>query len=131
MSLKVYGHQWKQAVVVPYTFADFTTAVAEAIAQLPPLSTVTGGQVDVDVATDAGTSFVADIGDADDPNRYSSTPINLQALGTTALTVTGFQNLLPTDVIATPTIVGAAATAGNGRIILEYVVEGKANEVSR
>ena len=128
--MKVYAHQWPLVAVIPWTYADvLVTAVAIAIANLPGDSIVIGGDITVDVATNFGTSCTLDIGDDADPDRYTSSPVDLQSTGRTALTLTGYKMLVTDDLIATPVIVGAAATAGSGRIIIQYVREGRSNEV--
>jgi len=126
---KVYGHAEVLSVVVPFTYADLTTAVAEAAAQLPAYSEVVGGNVTIDTAFDYGTSGVIDVGDAADADRYSATPINLNVAAVTALTLTGFKNTVPTDILTTPALVGAV-TAGAGRLTILYTVLGRATQVA-
>ena len=126
---KVYGHADVLSVVVPFTYTDFTTAVVEAIAQLPAYAQVVGGDIVISTAFNYGTSAVLDIGDAADDDRYTATQINLNAAARTALTVTGYQYTAPTDIITTPTLAGTAATAGAGRITILYTVEGRSNYV--
>lgn len=128
--MKVFAHQWPLVAVIPWTYDKLpATAIAEAIANLPGGSVVIGGEIMVDVGTDFGTSCVLDVGDDADPNRYTSSAVDLQTPGRTALTLTGYKMLVTDDLIATPTIVGAAATVGSGRIIVQYVKEGRSNEV--
>lgn len=127
--MKVYAHQWPLVAVVPWVYGDLVTAVATAIANLPGDAIVIGGEIMVDVATDFGTSCTLDVGDDADPDRYTASPVNLQATGRTALTLTGYKMLVADDLIATPVIVGAAATVGSGRIVIQYVKEGRADHV--
>lgn len=126
---KVYGHADVLSVVVPFTYADLTTAVAEAIAQLPSYAQVVGGDITISTAFDYATSGVLDIGDASDDDRYSSTPIDLTTAARTALTLTGYKYTAPTDITVTPTLVGAV-TEGAGRIAILYTVEGRSNYVA-
>jgi hypothetical protein len=118
-------------VVVPWTYEDLpATAIAKAIANLPGDAIVVIGHIQVDVGTDFGTSCVLDLGDSADPNRYTSSPIDLQTPGNSFITITGYKTLVSEDLIITPTIVTAGvATVGSGRIVLMYVREGRANEV--
>ena len=127
--MKVYSHQWPLVAVVPWVFGDLVTAVATAIANLPGDAIVTGGEIVVDVGTDFGTSCTLDVGDDADPDRYTASPVDLQTPGRTALTLTGYKMVVSDDLVATPVIVGAAATVGSGRIIVQYVREGRSNEV--
>lgn len=127
---KVYTHSEVLTVSVPFTYADLTTAVAEAAAQLPPNAKVVGGDVTIATAFNYGTSGVIDVGDAADDDRYSATPINLNVAARTALTLTGYKTTAPTDIRITPTLVGVVS-AGAGTLTILYVDENRATYVSR
>lgn len=121
--------QYPVVASVSFTFADLLTTVVEDLCQIPAGATVVGGEIIVDTAWDSGTSDTFDIGDADDDDRYTSTIINLQSAGRTALTLTGYQYTETDTIIGTPTITGTAATAGAARINIMYVVEDRGHEV--
>lgn len=121
--------QYPVVASVSFTFEDLLTTVVEDLCQIPAGATVVGGEIIVDTAWDSGTSDTFDIGDADDDDRYTSTIINLQTLGRTALTLTGYQYTETDTIIGTPTITGTAATAGAARINIMYVVEDRGHEV--
>lgn len=79
--------------------------------------------VSVNVAFDAGTGNVLDIGTSADPDFYMTDG----ALGTiafvpldTAVTQTVSAN---TTIVATPALTGTAATAGEAEVIICYTVD--------
>lgn len=125
---KAQTTQYPVVVSVAFTYADIVTAVADALAQVPAGATVVGGEVIVDTAWDSVTSAALDVGDGDDPNRYTSSPVNLKSAGRTALTLTGYKYAETDDLEAVSAIVGATA-AGAARINVMYVVEGRGHEV--
>ena len=95
---------------------------------LPPNAIVIGGAVVVNtVSNDSGTATI-EVGDADDADRYLATPANLKAAGRTALDLTGYkgtgQNLRVGLVNQ-----NGDATAGNVTVYVEYIADGKSNEV--
>lgn len=120
--------QYPAVASVSFTYADIVTAVADAIAQVPAGATVVGGELIVDTAWDSITSAVMDVGDGDDPNRYTSSAVNLKVAGRTALTLTGYKYTETDDLEAISTIVGAT-TAGAARINVMYTVAGRGHEV--
>lgn len=127
---KVYTHSETLTVSVPFTYADLTTAVAEAAAQLPSNAKVVGGDVTITTAFNYGTSGVIDVGDSVDDDRYSATPINLNVAARTALTLTGYETTAPTDILITPTLVGVVS-AGAGTLTILYVDTTRGTYVSR
>lgn len=114
------------SVVVP--FGDVETGVANAVCQVPAGSIVVGGEVVVTTAYDSATSAALDLGDGGDPNRYTSSPVDIKAAGLTALTLTGYDYTETDDVEATITLTGATA-AGSVTINVMYVVAGRGHEV--
>ena len=130
---KDQNRQWPLSLEKTITFSDDLAAVADSVVQelarLPVNARVTGGEIVVETVWNTGTSGVVDIGDVTDPNRYAAA-VNLHALGRTALLLDGFKTTeVERDVNVTPTFVGADATQGQAYIRMQYVIEGKANEV--
>lgn len=135
--IMVYGHQNPKAVVVEFTYADFDSGTANVICEVPGNAIVINGYYVAVTAWDSGTSAVLDIGDqtlagvANDDDRYTSTQLNLKtASGATAFTLTGYKYTAPNQIIVTVTTSGTAATAGAGRVVLEYIRVGKADQNS-
>lgn len=125
MFTEVTGRQEVIAVVIEITALQLVelnaSGAAVDIAELPGDAVAIGGEITIGTAFDSGTSDAIDIGDAAVADRYTSTPIDAQATGRTALTLTGFKTTAPTKVQLTWTGVDAAPTEGDARVILQYV----------
>ena len=126
--MRTSGRQYPLVTWVDVAYGDLTTAVAAALADVPAGATVVGGAIIVDTVWNSATSDVADIGDGDDPNRYTASPVDLTALGRTALTLTGYKYASGDTIDITWTGTGAAPTTGAARVEIEYLLEGRANE---
>lgn len=114
-------------IAVGYADIDSDTAGAEPVIQVPAGAIVVGGYVNVTEAFDSTTSDALDVGDGDDDDRYSATPIDLQSTGVTALDVTGYKYTTQ-DTIDVEWTAGATgtATAGAFEIVVQYIVDGRA-----
>ena len=120
--------QYPLVAYAEFTFADLVSGVASKLVELPLGAVVTGGYYIIDTAFDSGTSDAITIGDADDVDEYHA-DADAQAAVVSALTVTGIEVTADnTAVNIILTSVGTAATAGAGRLILEYVVPTRSNE---
>lgn len=124
---KESGRQWPIAAEVSFTFADPVEATATAAIDIPTNATIVGGGVIVDTAWDSATSAAMDIGDDVDPNRYSVSTVDMKVLGYTALDLDGYKypGMNTVDVVLTNT---GAPTVGAARLVVQYTIEGKANE---
>lgn len=114
------------AMVCEFTYADMpTTAVALALADLPPGAIVVGGDLVVTTVWNTGTSAALAVGDVTTSNRYASA-VDLKTAARTALTITGFTVTATQKLLnATPTYVGGAATAGAARLTVHYIVRNR------
>jgi len=117
-----------------FTVSDLTNGVAVPVIYLKPGTRVLRGFVDITTPFNSGTDDLISVGDteADDVDRYlvaddvahdgglvqfSLTPLTDGVIGTTeALTITW-------------TGEGTAATAGAGRVAIEYVEDNRQTEV--
>jgi len=101
------------------------TETTFVIIPLPPGAVVTGGSVTRSVAFDAAT-YAITIGDTADEDEYLTTG-DLKAVGTTALVPTG---LVGTGANIVMNITCAdVCTTGSAKVVVEYIVEGRACEV--
>lgn len=123
----VRGRQDAMWAEVSFTFANLTEATLETAVVLPGGSTVVGGELVVTTAWDSATSATGTIGDAASNTRYGNA-INMKTLGRTALTLTGFKNLVRTLVGVKVTNVGTP-TVGAATLRVQYTVEGRAVEL--
>lgn len=122
------GRQYVLAVEVAFDYTHIAdTGVAVTAVKLPVNSEVVGGALIVDTAFDPGTSLVLDIGDSGSANRYGN-DIDLEVAARTALTLTGYKNTSGLDMIITPTLVSTAPTEGAARLLVEYIIVGRAHE---
>ena len=108
-------------------FADvvFGGSVATiALGSLPPNSRVTGIEVLTSVAFDSGTSDLIAVGIASDVNKYADL-IDVSSTGSASLTLTNVGAVEDennsTELIATYTPTGTAATAGATVVIVTFV----------
>ena len=133
---KDQNRQWPLSLEKTFNFDDdfgddsvAQTAVAVEVARLPVGARVTAGEIVVEEAWDNGTTATVDIGDVTDPDRYTSSPVDLTALGRTALVLSGFKTTeVERDVDLDPVFAGSNGTQGKAYLRIEYVIEGKANE---
>lgn len=123
----VSGRQYPLVAEVAFDYTQLAdTGVAVPAVNLPYGAVVIGGGVVVETAFNTATSAVLDVGDAASGNRYKD-DVNLKTVGYTALVPTGYvSDGAPLKL--TPTLVGAAATAGKGRLIVMYAIKGRAHE---
>lgn len=132
--LKNSGRQYPLSADKTIKYTDGLTAAQAAAVQdvfdVPVGTRVTGGEIVVEEVWDSGTSAVVDIGDTVDPDRYTSSPVDLTSLGLTALTLTGYKTTGVGDrtIDGEFTLVGSDATQGQAYIRVEYVVDNKAHE---
>lgn len=121
------GRQEVVASVQDIAFGDMTvTATAYPAVELPIGAIVVGGDIVVTTAFNTGTTATIVFGDATTANRYANN-VDLKTAARTALTLTGHTHDSTTPTLrVTPTLAGAAATAGAARITVLYVVKGRA-----
>ena len=113
---------------VSFAFGDFTSGTGAAACALPQNAVVSGGQMVIDTAWDSGTSDGLEIGDAGSAARYLSST-DAQSAARTALVPTGYQvENANRNILIEVTSAGTAATAGAGRLQVEYIVEGRSIE---
>ena len=120
--------QYALTAVVPFTFADLTTGVLAPAVELPSDAVVLSGSISISTAFNSGTTDTLTVGDEDDDDRYVA-GVNGQAAAMTALVPTGFQYTTTKSVGIKWTGVGTVPTQGEGLLIVQYVREGRSNEV--
>ncbi|WP_028605542.1 hypothetical protein [Ottowia thiooxydans] len=107
-------------------YADVTTyGTAEDAIDLPGNAVLVGGDVTVLTPWNSATTATFKLGDAADDDRYTGTAIDLKTAGRTALTLTGRKHTVAEALKALVAQTGAAATAGQARITVLYLVEGR------
>lgn len=119
--------QYALAAEVEFTYADFVSGVFQPAIEVPPGAVITGGMIVIDTAFNSGTSDTMTVGDEDTNNLYE-TSVNAQSAAKSDLVPTGKEYTATNNVGIKLTSVGAAATAGAGRLLVTYQRSGRANE---
>lgn len=124
---KEVGRQYKLTAIQPFDYTELENGAAVVALKVPAGARVTGGLLVVETVWD-GTTPTVDIGDDLDTDRYSASPISLAAAAATALTVTGYKYLEGNTIDLLLSVTGSPSQ-GSAQLIVEYVVDGRANEV--
>lgn len=124
------GRQYPLFAVQQFDFADLVSgAVAALTVALPSNAIVVGGGVLVETAFNTGTSAVVDLGLAGGSASVLANDLDLKTTGFKPITGVFTPNYNGAAVTLTLTGVGADATAGAGKVFVEYLIVDKANEV--
>ena len=122
------GRQWPLVAKVDFGFADFAgqSGVALSAIDIPADASVTAARLTITEVFNSATSDAIDVAGA----GISLAAVNAQALGSTADTsIDSTASTAVTAVTLEWTGVGAVPTTGAGHLIVEYIQDGKANEV--
>lgn len=123
-----YEHQWPLVGHNSFLVVDFVAGLTQKVIGLPAGAQVINGWVNVITPYDSATTAVLDVGDAALQNRYAN-DIDLKTAGRKNLIPTGFLTTAQGAVTATFAQTGAAATVGEARVYIEYIVARKADEI--
>jgi hypothetical protein len=124
----VAGRQTPLFAEIAFSFSNIAdTGVPVTAVRLPTGAQVVSGAVVIDTAFNNGGAATINAGDAASGARYAG-GVDLKTAGRTALTLTGFIGD-GSDIVITPTLAGAAATQGSGRLLVSYVIAGRSTEV--
>lgn len=122
------GHQFVKSAIADFTYADFVSGTYKELIDLPANAVVIGGRLIADTAWNSATSDTLAVGDNTTAARYKAAQDVKTAAGLWALVPTGFRvTNTQLGLGITWTGVGAAPTAGAGRLEVEYIVEGSAD----
>ena len=113
--------------MVSFTQAGLTLqdGTVESAITVPQGAIVVGGGIVIDTAFDSTTSDTLTVGDGGVAARYVGS-VDGQTAGYTALVPTGYEYPAQDTVDVGNTQVGGAGSAGEGRLLLSYVVNGRA-----
>lgn len=110
--------------ILAINFSDVTSALSEGAIEVPANAVVTGGEITVLTAWNTTGTALLSLGDTGSATRYLSS-VNLKSAARTALTLTGYKHTVAEFLKALITLADTAATQGDARILLSYVVEGR------
>lgn len=122
---KNYNRQGLAVAIVEILLASFADGAAQPAIELPAGAVVVRGSVYVDEVFNAATTATLKVGDAQDDDRYTATPLDLRTAGAKEVAGTGYQMPYKGDVIVTYASSGAVATTGKARLVVEYIEAGK------
>lgn len=112
-----------------FTFVEVNESAAVTLMTLPRGAVVIGGFLVVDTAWDSTGTATLSIGDTGSATRHATT-VDLKTAAKTALTVTGYDNTGGLNLLGTAAITSTAdLTAGSARLVVEYIIDNRANEV--
>ena len=121
------GRQDLVTAHVDITYDMLTSGSALAAIEVPGGAVVVDGFLQVVTAMDSGTSDSLEVGDAADNNRYTSSAVDGQTVGLTALDIDGHEYTQQTDITVKWTGAGSAPTAGALRLVVMYFDTGRAH----
>jgi hypothetical protein len=111
--------------IIDINFADPTAyGTGENAFSLPQNAIVVGGDLTVITAWNSVTSAALSLGDAASATRYLSA-VDLKTAARTALTLTGYKHTVGEFLKALLVQAGTAATAGDARLRVSYIVQGR------
>lgn len=123
------AYQYPLTLFKRFTYDQVTNAEgALAAGLIPPGAVLIGGGVVVATAWDDTADATLDVGDSDNPDRYSDTPIDLKSTGHTALDVTGHKYTAPTDLDIQMLVGNDDGTAGEAFIYATVIIEDRQQE---
>lgn len=124
-----HGRQWPLVLEQVFDFTDVAGVTTTSAVQpkLPQGAVVTGGGIFVETAF--GTGAAADIGTSGSAALYFS-GVDLNTLGYTAIAAGGLGLKASGEtIVITPDTETKAATAGKARLVINYIIAGRATEV--
>jgi hypothetical protein len=123
------GRQYPLVAYVDFTYSDLTDATGVEAIDIPANATVIGGGLYIGTVFNSATSDTIDVGDGGDTDRYTASPIDVTALGYTALTLTGYTYTASDTIDILWDGTGTAPSTGAGTLIVYYMIDERAQEV--
>jgi hypothetical protein len=125
-------HQYSLFLDQPFNFEDFADAdaIANLAPKLPVGAMVLQTRVIVETVFNGGAASTLSVGIAGSTAKYASAVDLDAATGIVAgATATGIPLTAEETLVLTPSANAIASTAGKGRVVIEYIVAGRGNEV--
>ena len=129
---KLSARQEPKVAIFDFTYADLVSATYAAGIDLPLGAIVTRGELFVLTLFNSGTTDTFSIGSQVDgaaavATTYAATSADVTAVGRAATVVpTGIKTTAGSTVGLVWTGAGAAPTAGVGKLVIEYIIDGAA-----
>lgn len=123
-------HQWVLALEQPFDFQDAAAGGTHLKPKLPMGAIVRRINVIVDTAFNGGAASSLSVGIAGSTTKYANAVDLDAATGTiAAATPSGIPLAEEETLVFTFSANAIASTAGKGRLVIEYLVAGRGNEV--
>lgn len=128
---KKSGRQDKVVASVDFTFSDIVSGAYAAAVDLPLNSVVTGGSLFITTLFNSATTDVFSIGSqlgsaTAVATTYSATSADITAVGrAVSIVPTGIKTTDSSTVGVVWTGAGAAPTTGVGRLLVDYIIDGR------
>jgi hypothetical protein len=126
---RTVDRQYPLYAVQAFNLSELEDGVAVPVIKLPAGARVISGHIVTDIALDSTSTDTMDLGDSADADRYTTSPVSIHAVGSSALTITGYKYTEATFLNMTWVSGGGTPTVGSGVVIVGYVVDGRGNEV--
>ena len=127
---KNVGRQYALTAYQEFDYADLSSTAVVPLVKLPANAIVTGGALVITTPFNSGTTDLLEVGDDHDDDKYvAGGSDNGSTAQYIAFTPTGYKYTAANTVDIKWTPDGAAASAGAGYLIVEYIVTTRANEV--
>jgi hypothetical protein len=129
---KKSARQCVEVATCDFTYADVTSGTYAACVDLPLNAIVTKGELYITTLFNSGTDDKFSIGDqvgseSATADTYAAITAGITATGRAVEVVpTGIKTTAATTVGVVWTATGTAATAGVGKLVIEYIVDGRA-----
>lgn len=127
-NLSTHARQWLLLAEQVFDFSDLTATPSPVVLNLPQGAIFLRGFLQVETVFNGTTPTVSIGGNAGAAVYLAATSIG--ALGSTSITLS--QGIKPAGdkIIITPNAGAIASTAGQARLIIEYIIAGRSTEVN-
>lgn len=125
-------HQYSLWLEQPFNFEDFASAaaIANLAPKLPVGAMVLQTKIVVETVFNGGAASSLSVGITGTTTKYANAVDLDAATGIVAgATATGIPLAAEETLVFTPSANAIASTAGKGRVLIEYIVAGRGNEV--
>lgn len=129
--VKTPGRQDTIVAQVAFQFSDLTSGAYDAAVEVPSGAIVTGGYLAITTIFNSATDDKFSIGDKEGiatavKTTYAAQSADITAPGIVAIVPTGKKYASPGTVGVSWTGTGAVPSAGAGRLVVEYIRDGRA-----
>jgi len=124
--------QYPIAAIATFTYEDMVGSTVVNLFKMQVGSIVISGFLNVNTTFAGGSTHDCDLGDATDPDEYSTTVIELDGtagIPANNVTPSGFVTTsAEPDFVLTPISTGGDPTSGSATVFITYLVTGRAHE---